>query len=87
MITAARRKSLSLAGLMFVKVNALRVVRHSGNPSKPVILWATDSGFVEVYFETSTRARGMKPRFQFGRCCGCATGRDFVVSARVNRFG
>ena len=44
MITAARRKSLSLAGLMFVKVNALRVVRHSGNPSKPVILWATDSG-------------------------------------------
>ncbi|HBR0943645.1 TPA: ash family protein [Klebsiella pneumoniae] len=56
MITAARRKSLSLAGLMFVKVNALRVVRHSGNPSKPVILWATDSGFVEVYFETSTRA-------------------------------
>ncbi|AFN31198.1 ash family protein [Klebsiella michiganensis] len=56
MITAARRKSLSLAGLMFVKVNALRVVRHSGNLSKPVILWATDSGFVEVYFETSTRA-------------------------------
>ena len=56
MITAARRKSLSLAGLMFVKVNALRVVRHSGNPSKPVILWATDSGSVEVYFETSKRA-------------------------------
>lgn len=56
MITAARRKSLFLAGLMFVKVNALRVVRHSGNLSKPVILWATDSGSVEVYFETSTRA-------------------------------
>ncbi|MBY0593193.1 ash family protein [Klebsiella sp. TF21-TM] len=56
MITAARRKSLSLAGLMFVKVNALLVVRHRGNLSKPVILWATDSGFVEVYFETSTRA-------------------------------
>ncbi|HBZ2158870.1 TPA: HAD family hydrolase [Klebsiella pneumoniae] len=56
MITAARRKSLSLAGLMFVKVNALLVVRHRGNLSKPIILWATDSGFVEVYFETSTRA-------------------------------
>lgn len=56
MITAARRKSLSLAGLMYVKVNALLVVRHRGNLSKPVILWATDSGFVEVYFETSTRA-------------------------------
>lgn len=56
MITAARRKSLSLAGLMFVKVNALLVVRHRGNLSKPVILWATDSGSVEVYFETSKRA-------------------------------
>ena len=56
MITAARRKSLSLAGLMYVKVNALRVVRHRRNLSKPVILWATDSGSVEVYFETSTRA-------------------------------
>ena len=56
MITAARRKSLSLAGLMHVKVNALRVVRHRRNLSKPVILWATDSGSVEVYFETSTRA-------------------------------
>ena len=56
MITAARRKSLSLAGLMFVKVNALLVVRHRGNLSKPVILRATDSGSVEVYFETSKRA-------------------------------
>ncbi|WP_447334877.1 ash family protein [Klebsiella quasipneumoniae] len=56
MITAARRKSLSLAGLMFVKVNALLVVRHRGNLSKPVILWATDSGSVEVYFETSKPA-------------------------------
>ncbi|EPM0409916.1 ash family protein [Klebsiella pneumoniae] len=56
MITAARRKSLSLAGLMFVKVNALLVVRHRGNLSKPVILWATASGSVEVYFETSKRA-------------------------------
>ena len=56
MITAARRKSLSLAGLMYAKVNALQAVRHRGNLSKPVILWATDSGFVEVYFETSTRA-------------------------------
>ena len=56
MITAARRKSLSLAGLMFVKVNALLVVRHRGNLSKPVILWATDSGSVEVYLKTSKRA-------------------------------
>lgn len=56
MITGARRKSLSLAGLMYLKVNALRVVIHRGNLSKPVILWATDSGSVEVYFETSKRA-------------------------------
>ncbi|EMX5222493.1 ash family protein [Klebsiella oxytoca] len=56
MITAARRKSLSLAGLMYPKVNALQAVRHRGNLSKPVILWATDSGSVEVYFETSKRA-------------------------------
>lgn len=56
MITAARRKSLSLAGLMYAKVNALQAVRHRGNLSKPVILWATDSGSVEVYFETSKRA-------------------------------
>lgn len=41
---------------MFVKVNALLVVRHRGNLSKPVILWATDSGSVEVYFKTSKRA-------------------------------
>ncbi|HBP36027.1 MAG TPA: HAD family hydrolase [Raoultella ornithinolytica] len=56
MITGARRKSLSLAGLMYAKVNALQAVRHRGNLSKPVILWATDSGSVEVYFETSKRA-------------------------------
>ena len=56
MITAARRKSRSLAGLMYAKVNALQAVRHRGNLSKPVILWATDSGSVEVYFETSKRA-------------------------------
>ncbi len=56
MITGARRKSLSLTGLMYAKVNALQAVRHSGNLSKPVILWATDSGSVEVYFETSKRA-------------------------------
>lgn len=56
MITGARRKSLSLAGLMYAKVNALQAVRHRGNLSKPVILWATDSGSVEVYFETITPA-------------------------------
>lgn len=56
MITAARCKSLSLAGLMYAKVNALQAVRHRGNLSKPVILWAIDSGSVEVYFETSKRA-------------------------------
>lgn len=56
MITAAQGKSLSLAGLMYAKVNALQAVRHRGNLSKPVILWATDSGSVEVYFETSKRA-------------------------------
>ncbi|HHT0922642.1 TPA: ash family protein [Klebsiella pneumoniae] len=44
MITAAQGKSLSLAGLMYAKVNALRVVRHCGNLSKPVTLRATDSG-------------------------------------------
>jgi hypothetical protein len=43
MITAAHGKA-SLAGLMYVKVNALRVVRHRRNLSKPVILRATDSG-------------------------------------------
>ncbi|EHT03222.1 MULTISPECIES: ash family protein [Klebsiella/Raoultella group] len=56
MIAAAQGKSLSLAGLMYAKVNALQAVRHRGNLSKPVILWATDSGSVEVYFETSKRA-------------------------------
>ena len=56
MITAAQGKSLSLAGLMYVKVSALRVVRHCGNLSKPGTLRATESGSVEVYFETSTRA-------------------------------
>ena len=44
MITAARCKSLSLAGLMYAKVNALQAVRHHGNLSKPVTLRATDSG-------------------------------------------
>lgn len=43
MITAAQGKSLSLAGLMYLKVNALRVVIHRGNLSKPVTLRATDS--------------------------------------------
>ncbi|EPP1408989.1 ash family protein [Klebsiella michiganensis] len=58
MITAARRKSLSLAGLMFVKVNALRVVRHSGNLSKLVTLRSTDSGAQNAWrsFETITPA-------------------------------
>ncbi|WP_458294929.1 ash family protein [Klebsiella oxytoca] len=56
MIIASQGKSLSLAGLIHAKVNALWVVRHSGNLSKLVILWATDSGSVEVYFGTSTRA-------------------------------
>lgn len=58
MITAARRKSLSLAGLMFVKVNALRVVRHSGNLSKLVTLRPTDSGAQNAWrsFETITPA-------------------------------
>lgn len=41
---------------MYAKVNALQAVRHRGNLSKPVILWAIDSGSVEVYFETSKRA-------------------------------
>ncbi|HCE8848937.1 TPA: ash family protein [Klebsiella pneumoniae] len=55
MITSAQDKSLSLAGLMYVIVSALRVVRHRGNLSKPVIMWA-NSGSVEVYFEAGTRA-------------------------------
>lgn len=58
MITAARRKSLSLAGLMYAKVNALRAVRHRGNLSKPVTLRATDSGEQNAWqsFETITPA-------------------------------
>lgn len=56
MITATQGKILSLAGLMYAKVNALRVVCHRGNLSKPVTFRATDSGSVEVYFGTSTRA-------------------------------
>ncbi|MBM2799362.1 ash family protein [Klebsiella pneumoniae] len=55
MITGARRKSLSLAGLMYAKVNDLRAVCHRRSLSKPVILWA-NSGSVEVYFEAGTRA-------------------------------
>lgn len=55
MITSAQDKSLSLAGLMYVKVSALRVVRHRGNLSKPVIMWA-NSGSVEVYLEAGTPA-------------------------------
>ena len=58
MITGARRKSLSLAGLMYAKVNALRAVRHRGNLSKPVTLRATDSGVQNTWrsFVTSTPA-------------------------------
>ena len=58
MIAAAQGKSLSLAGLMYAKVNALRAVRHRGNLSKPVTLRATDSGVQNAWqsFETSTRA-------------------------------
>ena len=49
MITAARRKA-SLAGLMFVKLTLCWWCATAGTTSKPVILWATDSGSVEVYF-------------------------------------
>lgn len=58
MITGARRKSLSLAGLMYAKVNALQAVRHRGNLSKPVTLRATDSGVQNAWqsFETITPA-------------------------------
>lgn len=58
MITGARRKSLSLAGLMYAKVNALQAVRHRGNLSKPVNLRATDSGVQNAWrsFETITPA-------------------------------
>lgn len=58
MIAAAQGKSLSLAGLMYLKVNALRVVIHRGNLSKPVTLRATDSGAQNTRrsFETITPA-------------------------------
>ncbi|HDO7148189.1 TPA: ash family protein [Klebsiella pneumoniae] len=58
MITGARRKSLSLAGLMYAKVNALQAVRHRGNLSKPVTLRATDSGVQNAWqsFVTITPA-------------------------------
>lgn len=58
MITGAQRKSLSLAGLMYAKVNALQAVRHRGNLSKPVTLRATDSGVQNAWqsFETITPA-------------------------------
>ncbi|HHG1332329.1 host cell division inhibitor Icd-like protein [Klebsiella pneumoniae] len=58
MITGARRKSLSLAGLMYAKVNTLQAVRHRGNLSKPVTLRATDSGVQNAWqsFETITPA-------------------------------
>lgn len=58
MITGARRKSLSLAGLMYAKVNALQAVRHRGNLSKPVTLRATDSGIQNAWrsFKTITPA-------------------------------
>lgn len=58
MITATQGKSLSLASLMYAKVNALRVVRHRENLSKPVTLRATDSGAQNTRrsFETITPA-------------------------------
>lgn len=58
MITGARRKSLSLAGLMYAKINALQAVRHRGNLSKPVTLRATDSGIQNAWrsFKTITPA-------------------------------
>ena len=58
MITGARRKSLSLAGLMYAKVNALQAVRHRGNLSKPVTLRATDSGVQNAWrsFDTISPA-------------------------------
>ncbi|HBW7827373.1 TPA: ash family protein [Klebsiella pneumoniae] len=58
MITAAQDKSSSLVGLMYLKVNALRVVIHRGNLSKPVTLRATDSGAQNTWrsFETITPA-------------------------------
>ena len=56
MITGARRKSLSLAGLMYAKVNALQAVRHRGNLSKPVTLRATDSGVQNAWRSFDTLA-------------------------------
>lgn len=58
MITAAQDKSSSLVGLMYLKVNALRVVIHRGNLSKPVTVRATDSGAQNTWrsFETITPA-------------------------------
>ncbi|WP_253182434.1 host cell division inhibitor Icd-like protein [Klebsiella variicola] len=41
---------------MNAKANALLVVCHHGNLSKPVTFRANDSGSIEVYFGTSTRA-------------------------------
>lgn len=58
MITGARRKSLSLAGLMYAKVNALQAVRHRGNLSKSVTLRATDSGVQN----TGGVSRQLRPR-------------------------
>lgn len=58
MITGARRKSLSLAGLMYAKVNALQAVRHRGNLSKPVTLRATDSGVQNAAEFQDNYARG-----------------------------
>ncbi|HBK4620169.1 TPA: ash family protein [Klebsiella michiganensis] len=58
MITAVQGQSLSLAGLMYAKVNALRAVRHRGNLSKLVTLRSTDSGAQNAWrsFETITPA-------------------------------
>ncbi|MFZ4257370.1 host cell division inhibitor Icd-like protein [Raoultella terrigena] len=57
MITVAQGKSLPLAGLMNAKANALLVVSHCVNLSKPVTLRATDSGVQNAWwnFTTSTR--------------------------------
>lgn len=57
MITAARSKSLFLAGLMYIKVNTLRVVRHRVNLSKPVTLRATDSGVQNAWRNLATSTR------------------------------
>lgn len=58
MITDVQGQSLSLAGLMYAKVNALRAVRHRGNLSKLVTLRSTDSGAQNAWrsFETITPA-------------------------------